>query len=233
MLTLLLTPRISEDSIQMAEAAQRRGLHVLQPRSWSIPAVAADQTILYGGEFFKQLACQSLNLPLPMIDPDWLTSLPQMLLHRHIVSMQLSQARKLQGPLFVKPIQDKCFMAGVYASGMELPELSDVPVYVSEPVHFVREYRCFMQEGRYKTGSLYAVDGRPCREEDDRLGLAAQLAEQAWRPTLPVAAVVDVGLLSNGQWAVVEANSVAESALYGAHADQVLEMLAALFGHEL
>ena len=238
MLTLLLTPRRTEDTERMAQAAQGRGLSVVQPATWSIPALPSEKVLIYGGELFLQLACQELKLPLPVIDPGWLPTLPPALLQRRLIATQLSWARRLSGPIFVKPIQNKCFAAGVYASGAALPELPDEePVYISEPVHFVREYRCFLKMGVCKTGSLYAVEGCPPLEpvSDKGFPAAAQLAEQAWRavPTLPEGVVIDVGLLGDGRWAVVEANPLAESALYGADAGRVLEMLALVFRYEL
>ncbi|MDP2315002.1 MAG: ATP-grasp domain-containing protein [Pseudomonadota bacterium] len=263
MLTLLLTPRATDETERMAAAAHGRGLLVVQPATWALPALDASRVLIYGGELFVAFACQELGLPLPIVDPSWLPSLPIELTRRRIEATNLGRVRGRAGPLFVKPVQEKTFAAAVYSSGAALPALpDDEPVYVSEPVRFLREYRCFLDRGTCRTGSLYAVDGRPVAVGAADAGFAdagfadaARVAEAAWSalPTLPEAVVIDVGLLAEwefaegelaewefaegelaeGELAVVEPNSIAESALYGADPDVVLELIASLFGHDL
>lgn len=238
MYTLLLTPRATEETARIAGAAKRRGITVVQGPTWHIPALDPERVLLYGGEMFLQLACQELGMPLPVVDPTWLPSLSQGVLHRRVSAMEARQARMLPGPIFVKPIQNKSFPPAVYRSGQHLPVLEDLePVYVSEPVVFEREYRCFLHRGMCRTGSLYSAFGHPATASGVDQGFfdAARMAEVAVRerPTLPDAVVVDVGVLTDGRFAVVEPNSVAESALYGANEDVVLELIGTLFGHEL
>lgn len=238
MLTLMLTPRTTEETVHLGAAAVRRGIRVLQATRWTIPTVDPARTLLYGGELFVQYACQELGIPVPAVDPDWLPALAPDLVHRRLFRTRLWDARSLPGPIFVKPVQEKSFPAAVYASGAELPDLPpDEPVYVSEVVNFTREYRCFMTHGHCVAVVLYAVNGRPTSAmgAEEFCTRAGQVAEQAWsrHRTLPAGVVIDVGVISTGAIAVIEANSVAESALYGVDPDLALESLAALFGHQL
>src|SRR5207302_388924 len=80
------------------------------------------------------------------------------------------EARGMPGPLFVKPAEEKCFPARVYAAGHELPG-DDVlpgstPVLVSEPVDWELDVRTFALDGQVLTLSPYWREGRLAQAED-------------------------------------------------------------------
>lgn len=236
MTTLLLSPRETVETRRMAAAARARGLEVCQPERWMVPEhLDPATTVIYGGELFVHLACATLGLRKPVVNAAWLPGLPAPFLGRALALTTCGAARAGTGRAFVKPVQDKCFPAGVYGSGAELPaHVEDAePVYVAEPVAFLREFRYFLLDGMVRTGSAYATHGAPAPEESASAGYrsGAAIAEAAFHAAagLDRAVVIDVGELAGGRFVVVEANSLAESALYGADEHVVLTCLVALF----
>jgi hypothetical protein len=239
MLTLLLTPRETEETRRMASAARLRGLLVRQPERWIIPDhLDPANTLVYGGELFVELACATLGLRKPVVSPAWLPNLPATLLGRAVRLTTFAAARANPTPAFVKPVQDKCFPAAVYPTGAALPLHVDDSelVYVAEPVTFLREYRYFLLDGIVLTGSTYAEHGVPAAHEASSAGYrgGVPVAEGAFRATagLDRAAVIDVGEIAGGRHVVVEANALPESALYGADEHVVLVALARAYGHD-
>ena len=79
-------------------------------------------------------------LQLALIEPQlsWVAELPFDLTRREIQFTDLTAARNIDHPAFIKPADDKCFQARVYAMGNELPEIGSLgattPVLVSDPV---------------------------------------------------------------------------------------------------
>ncbi|WP_035852478.1 ATP-grasp domain-containing protein [Kitasatospora azatica] len=249
---LLLAPRINETGLQLLTAARRRGLRAHTARGWSVPEelTGLGPAHVYGGPLFADAVGLELGLAALDAPLDWLAGLPVELTHRQISCTTLVEARRLRRPAFLKPPVDKLFPARIYPDGSGLPGPDalddDTPVLVSDPVAFVREYRLFVLDGAVHTASRYAVDGRldiapvtdalvdvaPATDapvaEDRHAPAALAFARQVLAATadgLPSAVVVDVGLLADGRWAVVEANPAWASGGYACDPDLVLDVV--------
>jgi hypothetical protein len=233
--TLILSPRYTADSIALRAAALDRGWEVLRLPSWRPPeGLSAAGAVPYGEPLFCALVAEALGLALLEPPLDWLSKIPRALTSREVRFSSLGEARALEGPRFIKPADDKCFPAAVYPSGAALPAPGplpeETPVLISEPVSFAAEYRCFVRDGRVRALSRYAVDGAPAPgeeapgEEVDAAGAFAA-AVLAGAP-FPPAAALDVGRLSGGGFAVVEANPATSSGIYSCDPSAVLEVIA-------
>ncbi|WP_031071402.1 ATP-grasp domain-containing protein [Streptomyces sp. NRRL WC-3742] len=236
---LLLAPRVTETGHQLRVAAGLRGLRAFTAPSWRAPEELVGEPVhLYGGPIFADAVGRALDLALLEPPADWLARLPLAVTGRQVAFSTLDETRRLRGPAFVKPPADKLFAARVYPDSSHLPgpELvdGDTPVLVSQVVHFRREYRLFVLDGEVTAGSRYAVDGElsvaPLAPDDgvtsEVLAFTREvLAASASTPDapLPSACVVDIGLASEGSWAVVEANAAWASGGYAADPAGVLD----------
>jgi hypothetical protein len=141
--------------------------------------------------------------------------------------------------LFIKPAEEKCFEARVYSSGAELPPPGPLPdnlsVLVQEVVEWTLEFRCFVLEGRVVTASPYWRQGQMAMADDEswpasesEMATAVGFCESVLRDPevlVPEAVVVDVGVIRNRGWAVVECNAAWGSGIYGCDPVKVLRML--------
>ncbi|MCD0484344.1 ATP-grasp domain-containing protein [Streptacidiphilus sp. ASG 303] len=234
---LILAPRVTDTRLQLAAAAHRRGLRAVTAHGWRRPEEAGPGTPahLYGGPLLADSVGGALGLVLLEPPADWLARLPQELTCRRVEAVTLAEARRLRRPAFVKPPVDKHFPARIHTDGSRLPGPDalddDLPVLVSDIVRFVREYRLLVLDGAVRTASRYAVgpalDTAPLEEDPhhaDVLAFARDLLTAAGG-SLPSAAVVDVGLLDDGRWAVVEANPAWASGGYACDPDRVLDVV--------
>jgi hypothetical protein len=152
---------------------------------------------------------------------------------------RLKEARATTTAAFIKPANDKCFAAQVYGSGQELPgcdTLDDsTPVLIAEPVRWTVEYRCFVLDRELRTSSPYLRDGglarnadgeweAPAAEERDASEFAGLVLSDS-EVHLPPAVVLDVGIIRDRGWAVVEANAAWGSGIYGCDPDEVLKVV--------
>lgn len=238
--TLLLPPRITDDSRAMAKAAARAGWDVERLSSWHIPPLLADEDIcVYAEPLFAIHA--SSNLGLSLIEPtyDWLTTIPSEFIHREVRLMTMREARSVADRRFIKCASEKYFPASVYESGSVLPSADQVsgavPVLVIEPVVWDIEFRCFVLDRKVVTGSPYLVNGKLAKNDEDRWTavddeIAAMerfmrqfLADD--RVLIPPAVVIDVGRIQARGWAIIEANPAWGSGLYGCDPDEALSVL--------
>lgn len=149
--------------------------------------------------------------------------------------------QRLLRPAFVKPADalNKSFDAGIYSSARDIREhqriADSTPILVAEPVEWTAELRCFVLEGKVAAWSPYLSFGRPnwkpfddsCPELPVPVYLASfcdKLISKA-HGLLPPALVMDVGLIEDRGWAVVEFNPVWCSGLLGANPRKVLAVL--------
>ncbi|MFI7342928.1 ATP-grasp domain-containing protein [Streptomyces sp. NPDC050085] len=232
--TLFLSPRVTATGQALAAAARGRGLRVETYATWRTPddwrALAGAG--LYAGPLFADAVGRDLGIGLLEAAPGWLATLPYELTLRDVELTTIRAARALRRPAFVKPPNDKSFPARVYPDGSRLPGPDAVddttPVLVSDIVAFDVEYRLFLLDGAVHTASRYArrgaLDVAPLHDDPwhaEVLDLAARLA-----PTeLPSAIVVDVGRLTDGSWAVVEANAAWASGHYACEPGRVLDVV--------
>jgi hypothetical protein len=234
--TLILTPRITEDSTALMRAAGRLGWGDERMSRFRPPddVQPVDEPVLYVEGLTAPLFAEAYGLTLLEPAIDWLPRLPPEYRRRDVALTTLADARTLAEPRFVKPPNDKSFRAGVYA-GRELPEEypPDMPVLVSSVVRWSVEYRCFVLDRKVETFSIYLRDGALQRglgfaspdEEDAQLleFMSRLLADD--RVDLPRATVVDAGIIAGAGWAAVEQNAAWGSGIYGCDPERVLHLL--------
>lgn len=225
----------------MWRAAVRLGQPVERLTSWRVPEVLQDSAgLIYAEPLFAHAVADPLGTAL--IEPafDWLAMLPSDWKQREIQFTTLDQARSGAFPAFIKPADDKCFPAAVYASQATFVEVTnvvpgDTPVLMSEPVRWTLEFRCFVSERRCETMSIYLRNGELARDSDGHWVtgdaeisaatgfLQALLADAAVK--IPPATVIDVGHIADVGWAVIEANAAWGSGIYGCDAEAVLRVI--------
>ncbi|GAA1558966.1 MULTISPECIES: ATP-grasp domain-containing protein [Streptomyces] len=225
-------PRTSTAEL-LGRAAARRGFDVLA-RPERPPS--GGPVHWYGGPLAADRVAAGLGLGLLEPADGWPAGLPYALLRRRVRLTTLAEARTLPGPCFVKPPSAKigALPAAVYGAagggGVRLPgpEVLDgaTPVLVSSVVEFAAEYRLFVLDGEVAAGSRYAVYGRLDPEALDAGARAfgREVLEEA-AETLPSAVCVDVGRLTDGTWAVVEANMPWFAHCYAAETERVLDVV--------
>ncbi|MEU1520083.1 ATP-grasp domain-containing protein [Streptomyces sp. NPDC005811] len=220
---LLPAPRTSTAEL-IARAAAWRGYDVTD----RVTRAEGRRVHWYGGPRAAARLAGPLGLGLLEPADDWLTHVPHTLLRRHIRLTTLGKARALRERVFVKPPSAKIDLlpAAVHEDGSGLPGRLDpsTPVLVSEVVEFVAEYRLFVLDGTAVTGSRYAVHGHldPAPLDAESRAFARTVLD-ATAASLPSAVCLDIGRLSDGSWAVVEANMAWFAHCYAAEPDRVLD----------
>ena len=238
--TLILATWKMPGAKALASAARRLGWSVVGLNRNPSPKVEGT-AILYGGsELCDQMAAR---MGVKLIEPafDLLARTPRSLLLRSVDSTQYCDLRPFPTPTFVKPadVRRKAFDAGIYSdvrnARLEAPLDPEMPVLVSEAVEWLEEYRCFLLDGKIVTWSPYLWFGRPSWKpySGGQASLPPAPVQDVCRrllatPRLPFpdAFVVDVGLIENRGWAVVEYNPAWCSSLLGADPRRVLPVIA-------
>lgn len=238
--TLVLSHRYSPDSNALFSAAIAADWDVERLHSFRCPeGLAAREPVFYGETILADAIADDLGITLLEPTSDWLPRLPQRHRLRDVRLTTLAEALSIQERVFIKPTDEKCFPARVYADGAALdpdPVLPpDLPVLVSEPVVFEVEFRFFVREREVVAFSPYIRGGKLARNsagewETDRAEVeAASASIQAVLEDadveLPPAVVVDVGRMAGRGWGVVEANPAWASGLCGSDPANVLSVL--------
>ena len=118
--TLVLSPRYSSDSIALWQAALASRWSTTRVRQLGdaaelVGAVDPAEVLIYGETILADAVAAALDLALLEPTYAWLPELPAALRLREIELSTLGAARRLPGPVFVKPVDDKFFPARVYA----------------------------------------------------------------------------------------------------------------------
>ena len=240
--TLILSPRYTDDSIAIRAAAIRRGWRVMRLPNWRAPeGLEVEEATVYGEPLFVAAIAEPLDLVALEPPFDFLTNLPPEYVLREVTFGELASARTIADPKFIKPADDKCFKARVYADPSSLPPVGDIPewtpVLVAEPVEWELEFRAFIQDRKIVTMSPYLRFGKLSMTDDgewfatnDEIESATRLVESVvgdHRVDLPPGVVIDVGNIAHRGWAVVEANPAWGSGIYGCDPDRILDILRA------
>ena len=98
------------------------------------------------------------------------------------------------------------------------PYPKDTPVFFSEPVRFVSEYRCFVLEGEILDVRRYKGDWSKAPARD-----VVEAAVRAYRPYR--AYCIDFGVLDDGRTVVVEVNDSFAMGCYGLHPPAYARMI--------
>jgi hypothetical protein len=236
--TLILSPRYSDDSIKLRRAAVALGWDVMRLASWRCPDdFEPEEPVLFAEPLFNEAVAQQLGLRVLEPPEDFLVRLPQEYVKREVGLMTAAEARTLPGPVFLKPPNRKTFPAKVYASGADLPEMpDDDPVLAAEAVEWAAEFRFFVRGRRVHAWSPYWLNGALARKEDEWVvkpemaamtrGIVERLLADS-EVDLPVALVLDAGVIEGRGAAVVEANEASGAGIYGCDPRDVLEVLRA------
>ncbi|MFE4452487.1 ATP-grasp domain-containing protein [Streptomyces sp. NPDC056796] len=240
---LALAPHRSTTATLLAGAARERGMDVTVLPPDGVTALAGPGTAVYyyGGPHFADTVADRLGAALLEPGDGWLDALPYAFTGRRVRRVPLAEARRADGPLFVKPPTDKSFPAAVYANGGALRVPPGLPeeslVQISEVVTWAQEFRLHLLDGEIWTGSRYATFGRldaaPLTGHPDEPAVRAFVRRlvDACADTLPSGVVLDVGLMrrgdgtGEGRWAVVEANMAWFSNVYAADPARALDVV--------
>jgi len=232
MTTLLLSSRQTGDAQSLWRAAIARQWPVVRARGVTIPDFDDDEIVIYVEALFAPEIAKRLGRKLLDPSEDWLVRLPSSVTRRQICMTTLGEARSISEPTFIKPPNDKSFIAQVYDTGAELSTAfdDDATVLISTPVKWISEYRCFCLDGRVITHSPYLRNGELAINSnyaitDLESANAISTAEKALEYAelgLPRAVVVDVGEIEGEGWAVVEANGAWGAGIYGCNPHLVL-----------
>ena len=238
--TLVLSPRYTTDSIALWKSAIALNWEVTRLPNWQLtPEQTINDPAIYGEPLFARIIADRLSVKLLDPDLDWLATLPTNYLKRQVINTTLAEARNISETMFIKPAADKCFPAKVYQSGKQLPIIEalsdDTPVLVSEPVEWEIEFRCFIQRRTLQAISSYWSNGDSTEQADgswyateSEYKQAAEFCTEVINDSqvkLPDAVVVDVGIIKDKGWAVIEANSVYSSGLYGCDPIAVIKVI--------
>lgn len=163
--------------------------------------------------------------PLLLDYPDELRSF----LGRHIYETTFGEFRDIHGPpLFIKPSMDhKLFTGLVWTRTREqrfqLGHVqNNVPIWVSDPIKFISEYRTFILHNEILDCRRYKGDWS---KAPDRTVVEA--AVRAMSDTAPVAYCLDFGVTDEGVTLLVEANDGFAFGGYGLAPPQYACMIAA------
>ena len=235
-LTLLLATLSLPPARQLADVARGKSWKIAVLDDGPERPIEGPRTYFGGSD---QAARFAAHYDLCLIEPplDLLAQLPTELLCRPVRFGRLSELRYLEGPIFVKPADPvhKVFDAGVYRAVRDVrgrePIPADTPILAAAPVEWTSEFRCFIREGQIEAWSPYLSFGRPVWKPrcapatPESLVAFCERLIHAMDRHLPPAFVVDIGVLEDGRWAVVEFNPAWCAAILGADPARVLNVV--------
>ncbi|MGV3723603.1 MAG: ATP-grasp domain-containing protein [Actinomycetota bacterium] len=239
--TLLLSTQRLPAAEALTNAARRLGWSVAALDRSPEPRIVGD-AVFYGGSDVADEVAARFHLALVEPPFDLLARTPYPLRLRAIDYSRYDELGLFASPAFVKPadVRRKAFDAGIYRdvrdARLEVPLDPHMPVLVAEPVEWLEEHRCFILDGRVVASSTYLRFGTPAwrphnaRKEPPVLPAGAReicrrlMAEPDL--ALPPAFVVDIGLIADRGWAVVEYNPAWCSSLLGCDPAGVLPVFA-------
>jgi hypothetical protein len=228
-LTLLLPDKRDVERDALAHVWERLEGSVMRlGRFWDPPALDPSSVRVYGNEAFCLVLKQTLGLELCSPSDDLIFAVPPRHLLRAVWRRTLGDMVDLKYPAFCKPTVPKLFPARVYADGAELAAEClgldrQTVILVSEPVSFVAEARCFVLDGAVLDCAIYEGEARVA-------AAAAAVADLLQDVPVPRAIVVDMGLIPERGWALVEFNAVWGAGLNGCSAELVWPCVAAASG---
>jgi len=153
-------------------------------------------------------------------------------LQRDVWQTTLGEVRAAAKPIFVKPTTHKLFAGFVWTGDAAsrrtvITHRDDTPVWVSEPIDIVSEYRSFVLRDTVLDCRKYKGDwGRA----PDRAVVTA--AVDRFKKVAPAAYVIDWAVTADGRTALIEANDGLAFGHYGLPPVSYARMLAARW-HEL
>lgn len=240
---LLLSGRTSIDNKMLKQAALDAGWQVEQVINYKYEPEPDEDLYLYGPVLWTDVMCEKLSLRFDDAPLDLLHNLPMKLRGRSVNTCESSYIERSDPFIqnkFIKPARDKTFEPFITPID-KLPETfyDSEYVIVSDVVKFKYEVRCYFLKNNMVTLSPYMKDMQPIEiinpdetywgnsgissiENYELLKTVRAVEDYI---VLPKTIVIDLGMLENGQWVVVEANNVINSGLYDCDPDVVLECI--------
>lgn len=232
-LNLLISDKPDVERDALAEAFARRGGEVHRiGRFWDPPQFTPETVRVYGADSFCLVLQQKLGFELCSPADDLILDVRPENLQRTLARSNLGEtAASSRFPVFIKPIIPKQFRGAVYASSHELADEcrglpSTTGVFVSEPVRLTAEVRSFVFNGRVLDCAIY----EGIAEKSDAISFLDKLLPTL---SLPRAVVVDVGLIANRGWGVIEFNAAWGAGLNGCDPEKVLPAVVAASGPQI
>ncbi|CAM2788772.1 ATP-grasp domain-containing protein [Rariglobus hedericola] len=223
-LNLLIPDKPDTERDALAAVFRRGGGEVHRiGRFWDPPAFDPATVRVYGPDSFCLVLQQKLGFPLCSPDDDLLLRLPPEFLRRELSRKTLGDALASGFPLFIKPMMPKQFRGAVYRSAEALADecrgiTMETPVLVAEPVTITAEVRCFALDGSVLAAAVY--------EGKAEVAEAVQFTRSVIKSLpLPRAVVIDVGLVAERGWAVIEFNAAWGAGLNGCDPESALSSI--------
>lgn len=209
------------------------------------PGLDGGTAVWASGAWAMRLLRSGAPHPFLAAGPNWLSTVPEEFLGRRIWTGTADQLpASFTGPVFCKLSEHKhsrvpaLVYSSVDAFSAQLERVLEagdetVSVTVSEPVAFIREYRCFIAHGQVSASSFYlstvpgvrgsdvqitwdAFDAASSPDSSAAAGFAGLVAA-ALGDNQPPGYTLDVGTDTDGNFFVIEANAAWSSNIY--HAD--------------
>lgn len=201
------------------------------------------------GSYVARAASTGLIMPLLSAGPHWLPTLPSKWKRREVEAIRMKEVENRFTTGFIKPAEIKIgsLPARIYRSSDEfLQDASEVGLpdgswlTVSEPMAYVREYRCFTAHGEVTAATPYLIDGMTWDGLDsdadgngcsEARAFVERMLADIGTEAHPPGFVVDVGVDTDGHWSVIEANASWSSNPY--HADMGGVIRSVLAAHDV
>lgn len=228
-LVLLVPDKPDAERDALANTWEQHGGKVLRlGRFWDPPALDVKNIRVYGSTSFVSVLQHKLGFELCTPADDLILFLPPEVLKRRIQKGRLRDAEHLQYPVFVKPVIPKLFAAQVYSNLDELQRECqgldiNTAIFTSNTVSFVAEARTFILNGKVLDCAFYEGGGNV----EDAVFAAARFASH---PILPRALVLDIGLIKDQGWVVIELNAAWGAGLNGCQPERIWPCIAAASG---
>ncbi len=225
-LNLLISDKSDIERDSVAEAFSRAGGTVHRiARFWDPPHLDPATVRVYGADSFCLVLQQKLGFTLCSPDDELLLRVPHEFLRRKVSRDVLRNSSAFPFPIFVKPIVPKQFRGAIYHSVDELSAEchglpSETGVFASELVTLSGEARTFLLGDHVLDASIYEGQANVTGASSFVQALAKEIA-------LPRSVVVDVGLIENRGWAVIEFNAAWGAGLNGCDPTKVLPAIVA------
>lgn len=164
----------------------------------------------YIGDVWRALDRLGVPRPPKLDYPDAL----RRFLGRRLERMSLREVRNANRKMFVKPVRQKLFDGFVCEGNFhDQIRLAPYPLeeecWVSDAVHFVAEYRCFVLRGEVLDARRYRGDWGVTVDRK-----RVELAVRSWERA-PCAYTLDFGVTDDGRTLLVEANDGFALGTYG------------------
>jgi hypothetical protein len=239
---LLLDNRYSADSNDIKKVANKLGWATERTNLYQVEGHCAGYDLIrYYGNTLHYAGLQTRKLPFAIhdIDPQILPRLKSFIKREMNCLLFKDLKQPIEKKQFIKPCREKWFPAQVYSPGETIlgaPNGGD-EIYVSDPVKFIDEVRCFVLYGKILTSSLYRINSivwDATKEDPKDINFDSRINDtpipeyckkiNQIYPSLK-SVVMDFGLLENGEWALIEFNECPFSGLYYTDYEKAFECI--------